>query len=304
VPELAHPRIARDAPIATWFGVGGRARRLAQPDDADGLRACLALDPNARVLGDGANLLVRDGHVRELVIALDAPAWRTVRIDARASLVHARAGASLPRLVTATARAGLGGLHTLGGVPATVGGAVAMNAGGRFGCVADTLQSVTLCHRDGTIATVDAAELGASYRDGGVGRAVVLDATFALTPRPPAELREELKAIMADKKASQPLADRSAGCVFRNPVLPHDLAGVGAAGERTSAGLLLDRAGCKGLAVGGARVSDRHANFVVVDRTAATAADVLALMDTAAGRVRDTFGVALEPEVRIWGEAP
>lgn len=302
MPDLAEPTIRRHAPIPTWLGVGGTADRLAEPDSIDALRQCLAMDRHLLVLGDGANLLVADGGVRRLVVSLKRLAQ--VRIDPASGRVCAQAGASLMRLVQQTARAGLAGLHTLAGVPATVGGAVAMNAGGAHGCTHDHLAELVLMDRTGAVQTVPAQQLNAGYRDGGLAGRIVVEATFQLRPQRPEAIRQAVKAIMAQKKQAQPLAADSAGCAFKNPTLPCDLPGIGHAGQRVSAGRLIDLAQGKGMAVGGARVSERHANFIVVDPNRATAGHVLELMDAVVERVRQRFGITLQREIVVWGAAP
>jgi UDP-N-acetylmuramate dehydrogenase len=287
------------APVPTWFGVGGRAERLVRPKNLDELQQCVRIDPEFFVLGEGANLLVDDGGVRGLVVSLAE--LDGVEITP-AGTVRAQAGVDLMRLVQDTARAGLEGLHTLAGVPASVGGAVAMNAGGKHGCVFDLLESVTVMDRRGAVATVPAYEFGAGYRDGGLHGRVVVEAEFRLKPADAGQVRDKVKAIMNEKKHSQPLAADSAGCVFKNPVLAYNIRGVGEAGDRVSAGLLIDRAGCKGLHFRGASVSDRHANFIVVDKSKAKARDILDLIDQVRTNVRGHFGVELETEVVIWGQ--
>ncbi len=294
------PDIIEHAPIETWFGVGGGADRLARPASLDALRACLAGNEPVRVLGDGANLLVDDAGVDGLVIDLDTPAFRGVEIDAGTGRVVAGAGVSLPALITATVRAGLAGLEVLAGIPASVGGAVVMNAGGKFGEISDTVAAVEGLDRSGNPVRLGRDQIAFGYRRSGLHDLIITAAEFSLTPTDPAAVRERLKSCMAYKKSTQPMAEHSAGCCFKNPTLASDLDGIGAGGSRVGAGLLLDRAGCKGLSVGGASVSGAHANFIIT-RPGATARDVVALMDLVAGRVLDRFGVALEREVVVWG---
>lgn len=300
--------IERDAPIVTWFGVGGRADRLARPRTTDELRACLALDPSLRVLGDGANLLVDDDGVAELVVVLDAHAFRaaapTGERSGDAVIVRAGAGAKLPKLINESVRLGLAGLEGLGGIPATVGGALVMNAGGAFGQIADAVVRVHAIDREGRDVTLDRSDIGFGYRRSGLDGLLLTACDFALHPAETKALRARHLEVMEYKKRTQPLAAQSAGCCFKNPTLDRALEGIGAPGERVSAGLLIDRAGCKGLAVGSARVSDRHANFLVPERDG-RARDVIALMDVVARRVFEAFGVRLEREVVVWrrGEA-
>ncbi len=304
--------IEHGAPIPTWFGIGGGADRLARPSSVEELRRCLDIDPRARVLGDGANLLVEDEGVGELVVALAGPVFGAIDWNAGAHadrpLVRAGAGVHLPRLITEAVRRGLGGLEGLGGVPATIGGAVVMNAGGRYGQIADVVERIHAVDRTGGVHAIRRDEIDFGYRRSGLQDLVVTGAELRLTPADPSGLRARLKQVMAEKKAAQPLADRSAGCVFRNPTLDRAIDGIGGRGDRVSAGLLIDRAGCKGMRSGAAQVSHAHANFIVArpdgEHGRARARDVIELIERVRNRVLDRFGVPLVTEVVIWRREP
>lgn len=291
--------IERDAPVWTWFRAGGRADRLARPRSLEELRACLGCGDAVRVLGRGANLLVDDEGVGGLVVSLEAPVWREVRFGPRGRVV-AGAGADLAKLIHQTSRRGLGGLEVLGGVPATVGGAVRMNAGGRYGEICEVVESVRAVTPGGEAVELSGEQAGFAYRSSALSGLIVVEVTFRLLQDEPSVLRNRLLAIMQAKKGSQPLSERSAGCCFKNPTLERDVEEVGRAGERIAAGLLIDRAGCKAMAVGGASVSERHANFIVAQREA-RARDVIELMGHVAERVEERFGVRLERELVVWG---
>lgn len=295
---VADIQITRDAPLPTWFRIGGGADRLATPRSVAELRRCVEVDRTLRVLGAGANLLVDDDGVPELVVALTAPAFTAVSIEADGRVTVA-AGADLPRLIVETVRRGLAGLEGLGGIPATVGGALVMNAGGTFGQIADTVARVHVTDRAGREHTLERADIDFGYRHSGLNELIITSAELRLTPADPAALRERLKEVMAYKKTSQPMAANSAGCCFKNPTLRNDLPDIAPAGTRVSAGLLIDRAELKGLRIGGAEVSPRHANFVVTD-DGATARHVIDLMAEIERRVTDRFGVALRREVVVW----
>jgi UDP-N-acetylmuramate dehydrogenase len=292
--------VAEHAPIPTWFGVGGRADRLARPESVDSLRQCVETDPDLRILGDGANLLVDDEGVGELV--LDMGGLRSVEIDGTTGRVVALAGADLPRLVVESVRRGLAGLEGLGGIPATLGGAVMMNAGGVFGQIADAVAAVHALDREGRAVVMPRELIDFGYRRSGLRGLVIAKVELELRPVDPVALRARLKEVMAYKKASQPMAERSAGCAFKNPTLGADLEGVGAAGARVSAGMLIDRAGAKGLRRRSAQVSPVHGNFLTAD-AGGRARDVIELMDQVHRRVMDRFGIGLEPEVVIWRRA-
>ena len=292
--------IERDAPVSTWYRIGGSADRLARPTTLDELRHCLDLDPNLRILGAGANLLVDDDGVGELVVSLAQGEFRDVVVDESGPDLVVGAGADLRRLINDTARMGLAGLERLGGIPATIGGAIRMNAGGTWGEIGDVVDSVRALRRDGAEIILSRPEIDFEYRSSGLEDLLIVGARLRLQRDDPGAIRQRLLKVMEAKGATQPMGARSAGCAFRNPTLAADLDEVGAAGQRISAGLLIDRAGLKGLAVGGASVSFEHANFIVAEPGRARARDVIELMDLVRQRVADRFGVALEPEVVIW----
>lgn len=302
------PAIQPRAQLDTWFRIGGGCARFAVPTSPDQLRLCLAIDPDLRILGDGANLLVDDDGVDELVVS--TAALSRTEIDPVTGRVFALAGAKLQALAAETVRLGLAGLEGLAGVPASVGGAIIMNAGGRFGQIADVVTRIHALDRSGRDVTLERAQIPFEYRSSGLSHLIVTAAELQLRPDDPAALRDRFKDVMAQKKLSQPLAANSAGCCFKNPTLRETLvvAGetLGLAGQRCPAGLLIDRAGLKGLRVGGAAVSDRHANFVVTDQAAA-AREVIDLMNLVVRRVHAEFGVTLHREVVVWSrreEAP
>lgn len=290
--------IERDAPIPTWFRVGGRADRFAKPGNNAELAACLELDPQLLVLGDGANLLVADEGIDRLVVKLGDD-FRTTTIDERTGVVHARAGADLSKLIHATVRQGLTGLETIIGVPATVGGAAMMNAGGTHGSIADSIARVHALDRTGERVTLERSDIAFDYRQSGLNDLVVTSVELQLTPGDPEAARERLLGIMRNKKRTQPMKPGTCGCSFKNPVLPHDVDGIGVAGQRVGAGLLIDRAGGKGTVIGACRVSDVHANFIE-SGSGATASDILRLIDAMRGLVQERFGVTLETEVVVW----
>jgi len=296
MPSVTLPQIERDAPIHTWFGVGGRADALARPSSLDELRTLLAefAGQPVRILGDGANLLVADEGVDGLVLSLERlPEPAAPRASDDSVLLPVSAGANLPRLVTSTVRDGLAGLEGLAGVPATIGGAIAMNAGGAHGQIADAVHTVFAMTRDGEPVTLARDEIRFDYRHSGLRHLVITGAVLRLRRVPTSEqpaLRERLKQVMASKKHSQPMGDDSAGCFFKNPTVN---------GARVSAGMVIDKAGCKGLRSGGAEVSTVHANFIVTHE-GCTASDILTLAERVRQRVREAHGVTLENEVAVW----
>ncbi|TVQ32668.1 MAG: UDP-N-acetylmuramate dehydrogenase [Phycisphaeraceae bacterium] len=280
--------IETDVPILTWFGVGGGADMLARPASIQELRTLLGRDEPVRILGEGANLLVDDGGVDGLVISLEN-ICDVLELE-EGGLLCVEAGADLPKLIIETVRRGFGGLEGLGGIPATIGGATFMNAGGAFGEIFETVERVHTFDPDRNQRSYYKDELKYGYRTGGLDGHLIAAVELRLTEGDPDKLRDRLKEVMAYKKTSQPMKENSAGCVFRNPLVD---------GERTSAGKLIDEAGCKGLREGGAEVSDRHANFFIT-REGCTARDILKLIDAVRERVLKSAGVELETEIAIW----
>ncbi|MBY0313558.1 MAG: UDP-N-acetylmuramate dehydrogenase [Phycisphaerales bacterium] len=301
-PVRSEPvEITHNAPIPTWFGIGGGADRFATPTSVAQLLECLRIDPHLRILGDGANLLVDDDGVGELVCSLSAPAFVAVEWNDRTGLIRAGAGANLPKLITESVRRGLGGIEGLGGIPASLGGAIRMNAGGAFGQIADVVKTVRGVDRLGRSIERAREQIDFSYRHSGLDDLIITEIELQLRPGDGPALRAKLKDVMEYKKGSQPMADRSAGCVFKNPTLDQavpEIPGT-APGQRVSAGMLIDKSGGKGTRVGGASVSERHANFIVTD-SGAKARDVITLMEQVTRRVQSAFGVTLVPEVVVW----
>ncbi len=288
----AHERIVRQAPIETWFGIGGAADAYAEPESLDEVRSLIeTFEGNVRILGDGANLLVDDEGVDGVVLSLKH--FKRVEIHdngERGVTATVGAGTNLPRLIVDLVRDGLGGLECLGGIPATVGGAVRMNAGGAFGEISASVIAVRGVALDGQPFERLRDEIPFAYRHSGLEKLIITEVDIELTPGDATALRSRLKEVMKYKKESQPMAEKSAGCVFRNPERN---------GERISAGLLIDRAGCKGMRIGGAEVSRVHGNFMIT-HPGARAADVLHLIEEVAERVQDHSGIALDTEVVIW----
>jgi UDP-N-acetylmuramate dehydrogenase len=174
----------------------------------------------------------------------------------------------------------------LAGIPGTVGGAIHGNAGGRSGEIAEACRSVTAMTSKGEIVTRTGDDLSFGYRSSNIAEPFILEGTFQLRPDDPEEITARMRKIWIMKKASQPLADQSAGCIFKNP-----------RGER--AGKLIDQAGLKGTRLGGAEVSDRHANFIVT-HDGCKSDDVLRLVDLIRSKIAEQFGVDLELEIQVW----
>ena len=205
-------------------------------------------------------------------------------IDGQA--VTAGAGADMSKLTLRCVREGLAGMECLTGIPGSVGGSVRMNAGGAFGDIGSIIRRVKLMDATGTSYFAERESLVFSYRLTNVGAKFILSAVFELSPEDPEDILKRVKDIWFFKKNSQPLNAKSAGCVFKNP-------------RQMAAGALIDQAGLKGAEVGGAVVSEKHANFIIA-REGCTATDVLKLIEIVRRRVFERFGVQLELELEIW----
>lgn len=274
----------------TTLGVGGPAPFVLEPRQRQELllavRELRAAGLPFRMLGGGSNLLVLDEGVPEIVLhtRLMTGIWHHGEIE---HALRVEAGASLARLVAVAREQGLAGVEPLVGIPGTLGGAVAGNAGSRHGAIGDVLAAVTVVGDDGEPRELPCTPQQFGYRRSPFRGAVVLDAVLQLCPDEPEAIQERIARILRAKRESQPLSEPSAGCMFRNtPDAP--------------SGRLIEQAGCKGLALGGARVSERHANFIV-NTGGALAADVLALVERVRAAVRAHAGRELELEVEVWG---
>ena len=284
----APPDLARDVPLAsfTTIRVGGTADAVSTARSFAGVVASLAWARErgvpVAVVGRGSNLIVSDDGFRGMVLRL---AGRLTSISVRgATTLWCGGGASLPRAVQRAAAAGMEGLEFGASIPGTVGGAVAMNAGAYRSELVDVLDWAVLCSADGR-RRVGPADLDMTYRHTSVRHdEVVAAAGLRLRRGDPDAIAARLAEWRGQRRATQPQGVRTFGSVFTNPAGDH-------------AGRLLERAGCKGLAVGGARFSPVHANFIEASK-AATAADVVALMAEGRRRVRDAGGPVLHAEVR------
>lgn len=273
----------------TWFRVGGAADVLYSPADAEDLGAFLSACPAeipVLVVGVGSNLLVRDGGVDGVVIRL-GKAFGRVSVEPGNRV---RAGAAVPDVKVAKAAldAGLAGLSFYRGIPGTVGGALRMNGGayGRETC--DVLVEAKAFDRQGNLHVLANADMGFTYRHCGVpDDYIFIEALFQGTPGVTEEIAADMKAITEARESSQPVRSRTGGSTFKNP-------------EGGKAWQLIDAAGCRGLRVGAAQVSEKHCNFLI-NEGGATADDIETLGETVRDRVRETSGVGLEWEIKRVG---
>jgi len=277
----------------TTVRTGGRAEYFARAGSEERLRELLGWAESERlevgVVGSGSNLLVADAGVRGLVVKLDGA---LADIEQDGTRLRCGGGARLPAAAARAAQAGLRGLEFGVNIPGTVGGAVKMNANAYGGELGRALEWVDVVTPSGVERRVP-AQLGFAYRRSNLGpREIVARASFALEPAPAADVKATLAELRARRKAAQPAGIKTFGSTFKNPDDPR--------AEGRTAGQLLDAAGCRGLRVGGARFSEKHANFVE-NVGEATTADVLALMAAGRRRVQQRFGIVLEPEVQTLG---
>ena len=289
---LAPERLWENEPMSrhTTFRVGGPADMMFFPANTEEIQLALAAAREAGVevhlVGNGSNLIVRDGGLRGLTIALGEP-FSEVRVEGNA--IVAQAGAPLSRVAAAAQEAGLAGLEFAGGIPGTLGGGCAMNAGAYGGELKDALENAQVLV-DGELRTLSRDEMEMGYRSTRVLRqgGIVLGARFVLTPDDKEAIATRMRELNARRREKQPLNLPSAGSTFKRP-------------EGHFAGALIEGCGLKGARVGGAQVSEKHAGFIV-NAGGATAADILELIAHVQEVVLRETGVELEPEVRIIGE--
>jgi UDP-N-acetylmuramate dehydrogenase len=274
----------------TSLRIGGAADIFVVPQDVEDIRLALSFAEREQlpveVVGGGNNLLASDRGFRGVVLKLEGCLGRA---DFHGEEAVAGAGVSLSSLIREAAALNLGGIECLVGIPATIGGAVAMNAGTPDGAIGDFVSAVYFLHPDGTMGEFKPGAGSFSYRMfSPPPGAVLIGARLGLHRRPASEIQRELKQRLKVKKANQPLALASAGCVWKNP--PGEVAG-----------RLVERVGLKGKRYNGAEISAKHANFIV-NRGGACAADIKVLMDMSRERVLHQFGIGLQPEIRTLGE--
>jgi UDP-N-acetylmuramate dehydrogenase len=301
LPEV-RGRLTRMRALAdlTWFRVGGPAEVLFQPADADDLSAFLAACPEdipVTPVGVGSNVLIRDGGVPGVVVRLgrgfNAIAAAGVRVTAGAAALDAK-------VAVAAANAGIAGLEFFRGVPGSVGGALAMNAGCYGDEVKDVLIEAYAIDRQGRCRVIPAAEMGFSYRNASAAEGLIFTgALLEGSADTPEAVTVRMEALLARREAAQPIRERTGGSTFRNP------AGFSSTGrdgdsDELKAWKLIEEAGCRGLRVGGAQVSGKHCNFLINSGTA-TAADLEQLGETVRARVKSSAGIDLHWEIRRIG---
>jgi len=272
----------------TSFKIGGPAEFFIEPKDLRDLRRLLAMGKIYKlpifILGAGSNILVNDQRIKGIILHPASGYFKKVTL--RRNRLEAGSAVPLSTLLARAAGAGLSGLEFMAGIPGTLGGALAMNAGIPGKTIADLVEKVTVMDYNGRVRTLRPSHISFGYRRSGLAKYIILSASLRLAKKKKSLIRDEMKQRIFLRRMTQDLSRPSAGCVFKNP--PGD-----------SAGRLIDACGLKGRRAGGAVVSEKHANFFV-NGGGARAKDVLKLMKLASAGVKNKFGIELEPEVKIW----
>ena len=270
----------------SFFKIGGNARYFALPKNPEQLssiiKACKEDDMPIYYLGRGSNLLISDEMPDCVVVHFKY--FNNLKITG--NTVIAGSGYNFSHLIVKTLDIGLSGLHTLCGIPASVGGAVFMNAGGKYGDISDSVEKIVSVDHDVNINEFKKDEINFTYRNSNLADNCIVSAEFCLHQDSPEKLWKIHDEILNVKKESQPLNIPSAGCIFKNP-------------HTYSAGELIEKTGLKGSKIGGASVSIKHANFIV-NEGFATSKDVIDLIDVVRNKVLEKFGIFLDLEVRLW----
>jgi UDP-N-acetylmuramate dehydrogenase len=292
MPDL-RGRLLSNEPLAplTWFRVGGPAQVLFMPEDEADLAYMLAHCPSdipVTVVGLGSNLIVRDGGVPGVVVRLGRGFNEVTALDDH----QVRSGTAVPdvRVARVAQEAGIAGLSFMRGIPGAVGGALRMNGGAYGGETKDVLISARGVGRDGTIVTFSNADMHYTYRHCGAPEDIIFtEALFQGRPGDPAVIAAEMDKITQSREATQPIKSRTGGSTFKNP-------------PGHKAWQLIDAAGCRGLTIGNAQVSELHCNFLI-NLGGATASDIETLGETVRKRVKETSGVELDWEIKRIGQA-
>jgi UDP-N-acetylmuramate dehydrogenase len=286
-----HGIVKVDEPLAplVWFRLGGPAKYFASPRALNELvpllKRCREAGIPFKILAGGSNVLVRDQGVDALVIHLESPFFSDVTVNG--NVVSAGAAVPLTALISHSARAGLGGLEVLTGIPGTVGGALRGNAGGRQGAIGQFVRRATVLDPADEVQVRERDDLSFAQSRSNLDEPLILSADFELAPEDPESVVRRMRRIWIIKKENQPYGHQLSGCIFKNPATD------------VSAGALIDQAGLKGTKFGAAEVSDRHANFIVA-HPGAKSSDVLELIDRIRQRVWQQYGYELELQIQVW----
>ncbi|MFA5095831.1 MAG: UDP-N-acetylmuramate dehydrogenase [Candidatus Omnitrophota bacterium] len=272
----------------TTFRIGGKARFFCEPRGEAELASLMRSAGKNRlpvfVMGAGSNLLVSDKGVKGLVIRLRSPHFKKIALER--GCIRAGSGALLAQLIKFSIDRSLGGLEFLVGIPGTLGGALAMNAGCWESSIGELVKEVRVMDRSGKIRLISAREIGFAYRSSGLEKYIILGALLKAQKGRRQQAESKAAAYLGFRLKNQDLTRPNAGCIFRNP-------------PQRYAGKMIDSCGLKGRRIGGAFISERHANFIM-NSGKARSQDVLDLMRLMQNKVRKNFRVTLQPEIKIW----
>lgn len=272
----------------TTFKIGGQAEYFVEPKDAQELKLLLNSAKKANlpilIIGAGSNILINDKGLKAIVLCLNSPVFK--KISFHKNYVYAASGVSLSQVLRLTQRRDLSGLEFLAGIPGTVGGALAMNAGIPGENIGDLVEDVEVMDYSGNIKSLNKTKIKFSYRKSSLAKYIILGARLKLFKQDKCKVKGEIKRYLGYRSSTQDYLFPSAGCIFRNP-------------RGNQAARLIDLCGLKGRRIGDACISRKHANFIL-NLGHAQAKDVLGLMDLARKKVKDKFNVTLETEIKIW----
>ncbi len=272
----------------TSFRVGGRADYFFSPKSKKELKHFVYICRNEEiplyVIGGGANLLIPDHGVRGAVLDLSY----FNKLGSQGSCLQAQAGVKIPNAIRYSIIAGLSGLENLAGIPGRIGGAFAMNAGGRYGSISEWVQSALVLTSDNEFETLPKSSFEFNYRHTKMEKMILIEVLFKLEKEESSHIRKRAAEIMREKIKVQPYEYPSAGCIFKNP-----------SDEGRSAGKLLEMAQLKGFTIGDAQISEKHANFIV-NRGQANSRDILRLIEYSQKRIYEQFGIQLQTEIKQW----
>ncbi|MCD4656592.1 MAG: UDP-N-acetylmuramate dehydrogenase [Planctomycetes bacterium] len=287
-PELLSSLIRFDVQLAnlTTFNIGGNAEFFFEARKIEQLQEIIKILRENRIetkiLAGGSNILISDENIADAVLSLR----KLKGFSIQNTIVSVNAGENLAAILNITTNAGLSGFETLAGIPGTIGGALIMNAGGKYGNISDCVKNVTILDRTSEIRNLTREEIKFGNRQSSLSEFIVLGAEFELNAGDANKIRSRKQQILAEKQNSQPYNLPSAGCVFKNP-------------ENISAGMLIEQAGLKGFRIGGAIISNKHANYILNEENA-KATDILQLIRHIRQKVYEMYKINLELEIKLW----
>lgn len=276
----------------TSFKIGGRCRIWFEPHNSDDLITCLRLLKKEKIpyfiIGEGTNILIRNGRFHGIVIKLNAPAFKYFHL--KNNTLVAGAGVRIQNMIRSLAARKVSGYEFLAGIPGTVGGALVMNAGttfhGKQCAMSDIVQTVKALDQRGAVRNLSRKDIRFGYRNSNLDTYIVLEAQLQLKSGGRKLTKIRMKDFLLSRTKKQDYSKPNAGCIFKNP------------SPQLSAGQLIEQSGCKGMRCGGAKVSEKHANFIL-NFNSATANDVIKLIGRVKARVKKTSGIELKEEIRI-----